>query len=323
MITAATVPTVLATSVGKTPLASLLMNASGCFNPSLFHQLSPLPQCLGAIVTKTVTPQPRGGNPQYRTVELAGVGMLNSIGLQNPGLDYALTTDVPEYASLGCPVVLSVSAETPEAFEDLAHTVAQSAPAQAGQVIALELNLSCPNVAKGGVDFGSNPQTIALAITAARQGLGEGSSIALWAKLTPNVASMLPMAEAAASAGVDAVTIMNTLLGTAIDVKTRRFILPRISGGYSGPGVFPVALNHVQNVHRHFPQLPIVGVGGIETVENVLAMVMAGASAVQVGTACFRSPLVFAQLVDGLTAWCEVEGVGALSALRGVTVYTS
>ena len=267
---------------------------------------------MGGIVTKTVTPKPTVGNPQQRTVELPGVGMLNSIGLQNPGLDYFLETEAPTLQQYQLPVVLSISAHSPAEFVAMAEKVL--AHSSAKTVTVLELNLSCPNVEKGGVEFGSRPDLVKEALKATV----EVWKKPLFAKLTPNVGDMVPIAGAAIEGGATGLTAINTLLGTSIDLKTQKAVLPRVSGGYSGPGIKPVALHHVYQLYKHFPKTPIMGVGGVSSAEDALEFMMAGASLVQVGTSCFRHPGVFAQVLSGMRAFCAEQGVSSVSSLTGV-----
>lgn len=291
----------------KTPL----MNASGAFNPHLFNQLYPIKDAMGALITKTVTPEPRPGNPQQRTVELDGVGMLNSIGLQNPGLDYALNHDFAEWAQYETPLIVSISATEPEGFETMATAILNHPNGHL--VHGLELNLSCPNVAKGGVDFGSSPSLVNQSVASACNVFKKP----VFAKLTPNVGNMLPIAEAAINAGATGITAINTLLGTSIDLKTQKPILPRVSGGYSGPGIKPVALHHVYQLHKNFPDNPIIGVGGISTAQDVLEFILAGASIVQVGTICFRHPKIFETIINDINAYLEETQTASLSSLIG------
>jgi dihydroorotate dehydrogenase (NAD+) catalytic subunit len=298
-------------TIGETRFSSLILNASGTFNPPLFASLMSLPDTLGAIVTKTVTPEPKMGNPLPRTVELPGVGMLNSIGLQNPGLAAALQGDLPKYASLGVPVVLSISAGSCAQFAAMAEAVLASEIAE--RVCALELNLSCPNVEAGGVHFGSSPVWV-------REVVGAVKAVwpkLIFTKLTPNVSDIVAIGGAAIEAGSTGLTAINTVLGVAIDVKRRKPALPRVSAGYSGPGIKPIALHAIWQLHRHFPQTPIVGVGGLQSAEDVLEFLMAGASMVQVGTSCFRHPMVFTEIQQSLRAFAEAEGIVHLSQLVG------
>lgn len=301
----------LAVKLGDLSLESPILNASGAFNPSVFSQLYPLSGHLGGIVTKTVTFEPRPGNLQPRTVELPGVGMLNSIGLQNPGLDHFLDVESQQFAEHGVPIILSISAYSKAGFAQMLEKII--AHAAADHVAAIEINLSCPNVDKGGVEFSSSAALVTEAVSAV---CGQFKK-PVFAKLTPNVASMLPMAEAALNAGATGITAINTVFGAAIDIRKRKPILPRISGGYSGPGIKPIALHHVLQLRKAFPDTPIIGVGGISNANDILEFVMAGASAVQVGTACFRDPMIFKSVVTDLKTYCQHEGIESLASLIG------
>jgi len=185
--------------------------------------------------------------------------------------------------------------------------------ANGAHVDAIEVNLSCPNVEKGGVEFGSSPELVKEALKA----LTAVWKKPVFAKLTPNAGNMVPIAAAAIEGGAHGLTAINTLLGASIDINTRKPVLPRVSGGYSGPGVKPVALHHIYSLYRHFPQTPIMGVGGVSTAGDVIEFMMAGASLVQVGTSCFRHPDVFAQVREGLAEFCRREGVGRVADLIG------
>lgn len=301
----------LAHEVAGIRFSSMLLNASGAFNAALFNELYPLNSALGGIVTKTVTREPLAGNPQPRTVELPGIGMLNSIGLQNPGLSYTLEKDLPALNTCKLPVVLSMSAHSSREFAAMAETVLSHA--NGSQIAAFELNLSCPNVEKGGVHFGSAPDSVLEAV----QAVVSVSDRPVFAKLTPNVTDIVSIGGAAIEGGAQGLTAINTLLGVSIDVRRKKPVMPRVSAGYSGPGIKPVALHAIWNLYKHFPETPIMGVGGISTAEDVLEFIMAGASLVQVGTICFRNPLVFRQIALELQAYCEAEKVGSLSELCG------
>jgi len=290
----------------------VVLNASGCFNPSVFNTLSPLEKCLGGIVSKTVTTEPRTGNPQQRTVELPGIGMLNSIGLQNPGLTYFLEQEIPQFAQYNVPIVASLSAASAKAFGTMAKTI-MSHP-NGTLVSALELNLSCPNVAEGGVDFGLSPTTVSAVV----QTTVDAWPKPIFAKLTPNITSMLPVAEAAINSGAQGITAINTLLGTSINLKTQQPYLNRVSGGYSGPGIKPVALHHVWQLHRAFPETPIIGVGGIQSTDDALEFLLAGASLVQVGTHCFRRPMAFQQFKIALSEYLQQAQLTDFSQLTGL-----
>lgn len=289
-----------------------LMNASGAFNPETFAQMYPLGSYFSALVTKTVTPEPRVGNALPRTVELPGMGMLNSIGLQNPGVHAALEGTVPEWAHAGVPLVLSLSAYSNEAFQTLVQTV--QAHANHPLIAAYELNLSCPNVDHGGSSFGSNPVWVKDVVQAVKA----VSQKPIMVKLTPNAVDIVRVGAAAVEAGAEGLVAINTVMGMAIDVTKKKPILPRVAGGYSGPGVFPIALHAVWQLHAAFPDTPIIAVGGASDADHVLAFLMAGASLVQVGTSCFKSPSVFQRIAESLRFYAETENLTHWQALRGV-----
>jgi dihydroorotate dehydrogenase (NAD+) catalytic subunit len=308
---AASNPTLLSISVAGLDFSSLLLNASGAFNPAFFNRLYPLAETLGGLITKTVTIKPQLGNRQPRTHELPGIGMLNSIGLQNPGLSYTLETDIPALANYGLPVFLSLSAHSSGDFARMAEAVL-SHPS-AAHVQALELNLSCPNVEKGGLHFGTAAASVKDAITAVRSVWQKP----LFAKLTPNVTDIVSIGAAAIEGGVSGLTAINTVLGVAIDIHKRKPVMPRISAGYSGPGIKPIALHAVWTLHKHFPETSIMAVGGIASAEDALEFVMAGASLLQIGTACFRDPMVFQVMRRALEDYCEREKLSSLNELLG------
>jgi len=306
---------IVAPSIGMTVaginFSNVLMNASGAFNALLFNQLAPLSETLGGIVTKTVTREALAGNPQGRTVELPGIGMLNSIGLQNPGLLYTLEKDIPALKAFGLPVILSISAHSSADFAYMAEFALSHV--NGGLIEALELNLSCPNVEKGGVHFGSAADSV-------REALRAVTSVCkkpVFAKLTPNVGDIVSIGGAAIDGGAAGLTAINTVLGAAIDIRRKKPSLPRVSAGYSGPGIKPIALHAIWNLHKHFPETPILGVGGVSSADDVLEFLMAGASMVQVGTICFREPLIFKQITEQLQAYCQSEGITSIAELQG------
>lgn len=313
MTPTASPPANLTTKVGSLTLQSPLLNASGCFNPSVFHGFSPLQKALGGVITKTTTMAPRPGNPLPRIVELPGIGMLNSIGLQNPGIQTVLDNDIQNFYQCGqLPLILSIAACSIDEFVQLVNYVGGHPNSQ--YIQAFEVNLSCPNVAKGGVDFGKSPEYVAAILKA----LSETTNKPLFAKLTPNVESMVPTAKAAVEGGAAGIVAINTLLGSHINTKTRKATLPRVSGGYSGPGVFPVALHHVIQLRKALPSnIAIIGVGGIRTGDHILQMLMAGANAVQLGTQCFTQPSVFADCHTALSTFCQQEGLTSLNDIIG------
>ena len=260
---------------------------------------------LGAIVTKTVTPEPRDGNPTPRTVETPA-GMLNSIGLPNPGRDGVIREKSAMWAELPCPVIVSLSAHRPDTWSALASRF-DGLP----NVVALEANLSCPNVA-GGLDFSADPDTAAATVAAVRA----GSNLPLIAKLSPNVSDLAPIAEAVEAAGAHAISLINTIVGMVIDVASRRPFLGAITGGVSGPAIRPVAVRAVYEVARAV-HVPLIGIGGIATLDDALQFFLAGASAVQVGTATFRDPLAAQRITDGLERYVRDQGLASISDLVG------
>ena len=303
------------TTIGKLTLDSPILNASGTFNPHVFSQLFSLKQYLGAIVTKTVTPNASSGNTQQRTVELPGIGMLNSIGLQGKGIITTMDTDIPQH--YGChdtPVILSISADSEVAFQRMTAYI--EAHPNRHYLQGIEVNVSCPNVHAGGALFGASPQWVSKAVHAVRQ----ETSLPLWVKLTPNTTELVAVAQASVDAGANALTAINTVLGSHIDIRRRQASLAKVSGGYSGQGIKPIAIHHVINIAKALPNTPIIGVGGIRSAVDVLEFIMAGATAVQVGTHCFNDPAVFVDLIQDLEAWCIAEGVASLRELVGVAL---
>ena len=260
---------------------------------------------IGGIIPKTVTPQPRTGNPPPRTVETS-CGMLNSIGLDNDGFDQFLDEKLPWLASLNTSLVINIAARTVGEFETMASRIQD-----ANGIDAVELNISCPNVS-GGVDFGTDPGLAAEVVSAVRQ----ACEVPVIAKLTPNVTSVVPVAEAVAGAGCDAVSLVNTFQGMAIDWKRRRPILGNVLGGLSGPAIKPLALRIVWQVAQAV-DVPIIGVGGIQSIDDVMEFLVAGASAVQIGTANFYDPGLSGRLAEELAAVMAAEGVSEISQLTG------
>ena len=243
---------------------------------------------LGGIIPKTVTPQPRPGNAPPRTVETAS-GMLNSIGLDNDGFDQFVAEKLPYLTSLGTSIIVNIAAKLNDDFRRMA-SVLQSQPGVAG----IELNISCPNVS-GGVDFGTDPTMAAEVVAAVRS----ECDLPVIAKLTPNVTSVIPIAQAVADAGADAVSLVNTFQGMAIDWKRQKPVLGNVLGGLSGPAIKPLALRIVWQVAKAV-NIPIIGIGGIQTLDDVMEFLVAGASAIQVGTANFYNPGLANQLVRDL-----------------------
>jgi dihydroorotate dehydrogenase (NAD+) catalytic subunit len=289
--------------LGPRVLPGRVWTASGCFGYGLAGHDFTAADCaspyagLGAVVTKTVTPLPREGNPMPRLVETP-CGALNSIGLENVGFDAFLSTVLPDLEARGVPTIVSLAATTPEDFGPMVRRLHESA-AGFTHWHGVELNLSCPNVAEGGHDFGSSPATVARCVAAARADLPDR---ALLAKLTPNTADITQLAVAARDAGVDAVSAINTIVGLDVDLRTGRPYLPRRFGGYSGTAILPIALAKVDQVVRG-AGVPVVGVGGIASAEDALKFFALGAVAVQVGTAQMRDPFAAARVAAALSQW--------------------
>ncbi len=299
--------------LGPRALPGRVWTASGCFGYGLdAHDIagdgpvSPY-DGLGCVVTKTVTPEPRAGNPQPRLCELRH-GALNSIGLENVGLAGFLAQKLPELAARGVPFVVSLAGTQPGDFGAMCVALAGAAAGVPGWH-GVELNLSCPNVARGGVDFGLDPATVEACTAAARQHLPDR---ALLAKLTPNVARIAPLAEAARRGGADGVTAINSLVGLEVDLRTGRPVLPRRIGGYTGAGVLPVALAKVDEIVRA-TGMPVIGVGGVATAADALRFFAVGAVAVQVGTAQMRDPFAAARVAADLAR----NGEGTAQPRRG------
>jgi dihydroorotate dehydrogenase (NAD+) catalytic subunit len=261
---------------------------------------------LGAVVTKGVSLEPWAGNDSPRIAETAS-GMLNSIGLQNPGLDAFVAGDLAWLEGRDVPVIVNVSGHT---VADYA-AVAERLDAHEG-VDALEVNISCPNVDAGGMAFGTDCVSAAEVTSACRAVTAKP----LIVKLSPNVTDIAEIARAVESAGADAVSLINTLLGMSIDARTRRPRLARVVGGLSGPAIKPVALRMVWQVYRAV-QVPIVGMGGIMSGEDAVEFMLAGASAVAVGTASFVDPRAALQVVDGIAEYCRENGVARVAELVG------
>ncbi len=278
-------------------LESPLMPASGTYGAALEGKEFGDIRGLGAIVTKTVTPKPRKGNPPPRLAETP-CGMLNSIGLENPGLDRYLAEVLPRALEIGPPVILNVGGESLEEFEWSVERVQDTG------VVALEVNLSCPNVQGGALPFATDPD----ACHAIATSLCSRSDLPLFFKLSPNTHLLTEVAQAAVAGGAKGLTLINTLLGMAVDWRHARPRIARGVAGLSGPAIKPVALRCVYQV-RQVVEVPILGVGGIRSAEDVCEFLAAGATAVQVGTHHFRDPLAAVHVSRELEDLCQKEAV--------------
>jgi dihydroorotate dehydrogenase (NAD+) catalytic subunit len=300
----------LTTRIGSLTLANPVMPASGTFGPEL-AQVFDL-DALGALVTKSVTPDYRAGNPLPRLCETEA-GVLNSIGIPGKGLDHFIAHAVPEWWRFRAPLVVSLSAPTVASFADCAARLAATPG-----VAAIEANISCPNLEEDGRAFAMHPEPAAAATAAMRRAVG---TTPLWVKLSPNTADIAAVARAVEDAGADAVVVANTILGLAIDIETARPKLGSGMGGFSGPGFKPIALRLVWQCAQAV-RIPVVGVGGIATAEDAVEFLMAGAAAVQVGTASFVSPTAMLQVLDGLRAYCARKGIRRVAELTGAALPT-
>ncbi len=261
---------------------------------------------LGGVVTKAVTLEPREGNPPPRTVETAA-GMLNAIGLANVGVDAFIKEKMPLLHEFDTAVVVNVAGSTVAEYVEVARRLNECEG-----IDGLEINISCPNVKQGGVLFGSDPQAAAKVISEVRK----VTSLPLIAKLTPNVTDIVSVARATEDAGVDALSLINTLLGMAIDVETKKPKLANMTGGLSGPAIKPVALVMVWKVAGAV-KVPVVGIGGILSAEDALEFLVAGASAVQVGTGNFIDPQCTTKIIHGLDQYCQEKGIARISEIVG------
>lgn len=287
-------------------LKNPVMTASGTFGYGTEYSDFVDIQKLGAVVCKGTTLEPREGNPQPRLAETPA-GLLNSIGLQNIGVEALIKEKAPMWATWQVPVIVNIAGES---IDDYARLAARL-DGVAG-VSGLEVNIGCPNVKSGGMEFGTDPRAAASVTRAVKK----AGSLPVIVKLTPNVTSIVEIAEAVADAGADALCLINTLRGMAIDVSARKPSLGNICGGLSGPAVKPVALHMVYQVAGRV-NLPIVGCGGITSAQDALEFIMAGASAVEVGTAQFVNPRALLDVLEGIEDFMRREGVKDVSGLIG------
>lgn len=285
-------------------LKNPIIPASGCFGfGEEFAQYYDL-SILGAIMAKAATLTPREGNALPRVCETPG-GMLNAIGLKNPGLDVILNEKYPFLDKFDVPIIANVAGSTEDEYVEVCHRVSQ-----VENVKAIELNISCPNVKEGGVAFGTDPE-VAARLT---RKVKEVATVPVYVKLSPNVTSIVEIAKAVEEAGADGITMINTVTAMRIDLKTRKPILANKTGGLSGPAVKALAIRMVYEVSRAV-RIPIIGMGGIETVDDVLEMYMAGASAVAIGTANLHDPYVCPKIIEALPSRMDELGIKDIESL--------
>jgi len=299
------VPVDLSVDVAGIRMRNPVMTASGTFGYAReFEQYMDLNR-LGALVVKTITRLPRAGNPPPRVVETPA-GMLNAIGLQNVGIEAFIREKLPYLRRLEPPLIVNVAGESVEDFRDLTKRIGD----QEG-VAGIELNVSCPNVA-GGLDFSTDPNLAYRVVKAAR----DATRLPIIPKLSPNVTDIVAVARAVADAGADAISLINTLVGMAVDVRTRRPRIGNVTGGLSGPAIRPVAVRMVWQVARAV-RLPIIGMGGIVTAEDALEFLIAGATAVAIGTANFIDPAAAVKVIEGLERYCMTNGMPDIRQVIG------
>jgi len=299
------VPVDLSIQLGRLQLANPILVASGTFGYAREMERVVELRRLGAVIPKTITMQSRTGNKPWRTVETTA-GLLNSIGLDNDGLEAFVTHHLPYLASLRTAVIVSIAGRTREEFVEMARRLGREAG-----IAALELNISCPNVT-GGVDYGTDPKQCRQLVAEVRQ----ACMLPIIAKLTPNVTCIADIAQAAAEAGADAVSLINTVLGMAVDWRKQRPLLGNVVGGLSGPAIKPIALRCVFQVARAV-KIPIIGIGGVASIDDVMEFLVTGASAVQVGTANYYDPTITMKLLDQLPAALAHLGASRVAEVVG------
>ena len=296
----------LRVNIGSLELQNPVMTASGTFGYAReFEHLVNLHR-LGGIIVKGISLEPRPGNPPQRIAETP-CGMLNAIGLQNVGVDRFITEKIPYLKGIGVPVVVNILGDTVNEYQLITERLVG-----VEGIAALEVNISCPNVKKGGVAFGSQPKLAA----AVPEAVKTVADVPVMVKLSPNVTDIAEMAKAVEDGGADSISLINTLIGMAIDLEKKKPVLANVIGGLSGPAIKPVALRMVYQTAAAV-KIPVIGIGGIETAEDALEFMLAGASAVQVGTANFVNPKVSEELVDGISDYVKMQKLQSVRELIG------
>lgn len=282
-----------------------VITASGTFGFGReYSEFYPLKE-IGGLSCKGITLQPRLGNPPPRIAETPS-GILNAVGLQNPGVDHFIEQDLPWLKQQETAVIANIAGNTPEEYAQMAEKLSESS------VDMIEMNISCPNVKHGGVQFGTSCQSVGAITREVRNHCKKP----LMVKLSPNVSDIAEIAKAAESEGADALSLINTLTGMRIDINTRRPIIRNNTGGLSGPAVFPVAVRMVWQT-ANAVKIPVIGMGGISAWQDAVEMMMAGASAIQVGTALFSDPYTPLKIKDGLNRYLEDKGISSVTELTG------
>lgn len=295
----------LAVDIGSLHLQNPVMGASGTFGFGREYEDFLDVHKIGAIVTKGVTPVPRAGNPGVRVAETPA-GMLNCIGLENPGVDAFISDILPKIKHYDTPVIVNISAGSVEDYGKIAQKL------DIDGVDALEVNISCPNVKEGGIVFGTDPRAAAAVTESVKKHTGKTVIV----KLSPNVTDITVMAKAVEAAGADAISLINTLTGMVIDIRTRKPLLGNITGGLSGPAVKPIAVRMVWQA-ANAVKIPIIGMGGIASAEDAIEFMLAGASAVAVGAYNFVNPSALADIAGGIEAYLRANDIEDVRSLIG------
>lgn len=296
----------LKTTIGRLVMSNPVMTASGTFGYGVEYSDFMDISRLGAVIVKGTTNKAREGNPYPRMAETPS-GMLNAVGLQNKGVDYFVEHIYPMVQTLGCQTIVNVSGSS---IDDYMETA--SALNRLEGIPAIELNISCPNVKEGGMAFGVKAESVFAVVSAVRKVYLK----TLIVKLSPNVTDITEMARAAESAGADAVSLINTLLGMAIDAESRKPLLSTVTGGLSGPAVKPVALRMVWQTYKAV-RIPVIGIGGICSASDAIEFMLAGASAIEIGTANFIDPSVSVKVIDGISAYLDRHGYSSVKQIIG------
>lgn len=296
----------LKTTIGGLVMSNPVMTASGTFGYGVEYSDFMDISRLGAVIVKGTTNKAREGNPYPRMAETPS-GMLNAVGLQNKGVDYFVEHIYPMVQTLGCQTIVNVSGSSIDDYMEIA-----SALNRLEGIPAIELNISCPNVKEGGMAFGVKAESVFAVVSAVRKVYLK----TLIVKLSPNVTDITEMARAAESAGADAVSLINTLLGMAIDAESRKPLLSTVTGGLSGPAVKPVALRMVWQTYKAV-RIPVIGIGGICSASDAIEFMLAGASAIEIGTANFIDPSVSVKVIDGISAYLDRHGYSSVKQIIG------
>ena len=296
----------LAVEIAGMKMKNPVTTASGTFGSGMEYDQFVDISKLGAVTTKGVANIPWPGNPTPRIAETYG-GMLNAIGLQNPGIDVFIERDIPYLKQRGATIIVNVCGKSMEDYVEVVEKLGDQ------PVDLLEINVSCPNVKEGGIAFGQDPKAL-YEITKAVKAVAKQP---IMMKLSPNVTNIVEMAKAAEAGGSDALSLINTLTGMKIDINKRKILLANQTGGMSGPAIKPVAVRMVHQV-AHAVNLPIVGMGGIATAEDAIEFLMAGATAVAVGTANFRNPFATMEVIEGIEAFMRKNGIKDIHEIIGI-----